>query len=80
MKALYKQKPVYKYLIFAYVLAAIGFQGWRTLFNNFAVENAAITGFQVGAIQSVREIPGFLSFLVIFIIIIIKEQKLTALS
>ena len=76
----YKQKPVYKYLIIAYVLAAIGFQGWRTLFNNFAVENVGITGFQIGTIQSVREIPGFLSFLVIYIIIFIKEQKLTALS
>ncbi|MCF6213322.1 MAG: MFS transporter [Flavobacteriaceae bacterium] len=76
----YKKKPVYKYLIIAYVLAAIGFQGWRTLFNNFAVENVSATGFQVGAIQSIREIPGFLSFLVIYIIVFIKEKKLSALS
>ncbi|MFK5889593.1 MAG: MFS transporter [Flavobacteriaceae bacterium] len=76
----YKQKPVYKYLIIAYVLAAVGFQGWRTLFNNFAVENVSATGFQIGTIQSIREIPGFLSFLVIYLIIFIKEQKLSALS
>jgi len=76
----YKQKPIYKYLIIAYVLAAVGFQGWRTLFNNFAVENVSATGFQIGTIQSIREIPGFLSFLVIYLIIFIKEQKLSALS
>lgn len=76
----YKQKPIYKYLIVAYIFVAIGFQGWRTLFNNFAVENASATGFQIGAIQSVREIPGLLSFLVIYILIFIKEKKLSALS
>ncbi len=76
----FKQKPIYTYLITAYVIAAIGFQGWRTLFNNFAVENAGVSGFQIGAIQSVREIPGLLSFLVIYIIIFIKEQRLSALS
>jgi len=76
----FKQKPIYTYLIIAYIIAAVGFQGWRTLFNNFAVENAGVTGFQVGAIQSVREIPGFLSFLIIYLIIFIKEQKLSVLS
>ena len=76
----FKQKPIYNYLIIAYVIAAIGFQGWRTLFNNFAVENAGVSGFQIGAIQSVREIPGLLSFLIIYLIIFIKEQKLSVLS
>jgi len=76
----FKQKPIYNYLIIAYVIAAIGFQGWRTLFNNFAVENAGVSGFQIGAIQSIREIPGLLSFLIIYLIIFIKEQKLSVLS
>jgi len=76
----YKQKPIYTYLIIAYIIAAVGFQGWRTLFNNFAVENVGVSGFQIGVIQSVREIPGLLSFLVIYLIIFIKEQKLSALS
>jgi len=76
----YKHKPIYTYLIIAYIIAAIGFQGWRTLFNNFAVENVDVSGLQIGVIQSVREIPGLLSFLVIYIIIFIKEQKLSVLS
>ena len=76
----YKKKEIYRYLIIAYIFVAIGFQGWRTLFNNFAVDTVGITGIQVGAIQSIREIPGFLSFLVIYLLIIVKEQRLSALS
>jgi len=76
----YKQKEVYRYLIISWIFVAIGFQGWRTLFNNFGVDTVGITGLEVGAIQSIREIPGFLSFLVIYILIFIKEQKLSALS
>ncbi len=76
----YKQKEVYRYLIISWIFVAIGFQGWRTLFNNFGVDVVGISGLEVGAIQSIREIPGFLSFLVIYILIFIKEQKLSALS
>ena len=76
----YKEKEIYRYLIIAWILVALGFQGWRTLFNNFAVDEVGITGIEVGAIQSIREIPGFLSFLVIYIIIFIKEQRLSSLS
>ncbi len=76
----YKEKEIYRYLIISWIFVAIGFQGWRTLFNNFGVDVVGITGLQVGAIQSIREIPGFLSFLVIYILIFIKEQRLSALS
>jgi len=76
----YKQKEIYRYLLISWIFVAIGFQGWRTLFNNFAVDQVGITGLQIGVIQSVREIPGFLSFLVIYLLIFIKEQKLSALS
>lgn len=76
----YKQKEVYRYLIISWIFVAIGFQGWRTLFNNFGVDVVGISGLEVGAIQSIREIPGFLSFLVIYILIFIKEQRLSALS
>lgn len=76
----YKNKEIYRYLIISWIFVAIGFQGWRTLFNNFGVDTVGITGLEVGAIQSIREIPGFLSFLVIYILIFIKEQRLSALS
>ena len=76
----YKNDAMYKYLIILVIAAQAGLQGWRTLFNNFAVDNVGIDGFQVGVIQSVREIPGFLSLLVVFLLFFIKEHKLSALS
>ena len=39
----------------------LGFAGWQALFNNFAKEAAGFTGWEVGILQSVREIPGFLA-------------------
>lgn len=62
------------------IAATAGLQGWRILFNNFAVDKVGIDGFQVGVIQSIREVPGFLSLLVIYVLFIIKEHKLSSLS
>ncbi len=75
-----KSKPIYKFLFLLTIASAIGLQGWRTLFNNFAVEQVGTNGFWVGVIQSVREVPGFLALLVIYILIIIKEHYLSRLS
>lgn len=74
------KEPMYRYLLLLAVAAAIGLQGWRTMFNNFAVDSVGIDGLQVGIIQSVREIPGFLSLLVIFVLLFVKEHKLAAFS
>ncbi|MEE8415140.1 MAG: MFS transporter, partial [Desulfobacterales bacterium] len=74
------QNPMYRYLMVLTISATVGLQGWRTLFNNFAVEIAALDGHHIGMIQSIREIPGLLTFLVIFIIIFISEHLLSALS
>ena len=76
----FKKDPMYRYLIILVIAATAGLQGWRTLFNNFAVDKVGIDGFQVGIIQSVREIPGFLSLLVIYLLFIIKEHKLSSWS
>ncbi len=62
------------------IAATAGHQGWRTLFNNLAVEEVGINGFQVGVIQSVREIPGFLALLVVYLLLVIKEHRLSAIS
>ena len=71
---------MYRFLMVLTIGSTIGLQAWRTLFNNFAVEIAHLEGSHIGAIQSVREIPGFLTFLVIFVILLIKEHRLSALS
>jgi predicted MFS family arabinose efflux permease len=44
------------------------------------VEVAGLQGKHVGMIQSVREIPGFLALLAIFVMIFIKEHRLSAIS
>jgi MFS family permease len=62
------------------ISSTIGLQAWRTLFNNFAVEVVNLEGNHIGMIQSIREIPGFLALLVVYIIIIIKEHRLSVLS
>jgi hypothetical protein len=59
---------------------ALNFAVWQALINNFAIERAAFTGREIGILQSVREIPGFLAFLVVYLILLVREQKLAILS
>jgi len=73
-------RRMYAFLLVLTALSAAGLQGWRTLINNFAVESVGIDGRQMGVIQSVREIPGFLSLLVIYLLFLVKEHKLAAFS
>lgn len=75
-----RKNPMYGYLLLLVVAMTIGFQTWRTLFNNYAVDEVGINGFQAGVIQSVREIPGFLALMVIYVLLIIKEHRLAAFS
>ncbi len=75
-----KQNPMYQFLIVLTIASSVGLQAWLILFNNFAVEIAGLQGNHIGMIQSVREIPGFLALLAIFVIIFIKEHRLSALS
>jgi len=73
-------RPMFRFLVITSIASTIGLQAWRTLFNNFAVEVVNLDGHQVGIIQSVREIPGFLALLAIFLIMIMREHRLSALS
>jgi len=71
---------MYRFLIVLNISLMLGLQTWRTLFNNFAVEVANLEGYHVGVIQSVREIPGFMAILVVLLLMLIKEYRLSALS
>jgi hypothetical protein len=75
-----KKNPMYRYLMVLTISSTVGLQAWQTLFNNFAVDIAGLSGNHVGMIQSIREIPGFLALLVVFVIKFIKEYRLSALS
>lgn len=58
----------------------ISFATWQGLLNNFAVERAQFGGVEIGILQSLREVPGFLSFAVVFLLLFVREQKLAYLS
>jgi hypothetical protein len=61
-------------------LNMLGFAGWQALLNNFTVEKAAFGWYETGLTQSVREIPGFLAFTMIFWILWLREQTLAYLA
>ena len=71
---------MYVYLMVLTICSTMGLHGWRTLFDNFAVNVIHLDGHHIGVIQSVREIPGFLALLVVYFLLIIREHRLSALS
>lgn len=66
-------------LIMSFCMALV-FSTWQVLLNNFVIEQAAFTGKEIGILQSLREVPGFLAFTAIYILLFIKEQRFATLS
>jgi len=60
--------------------APFAFAIWMALLNNFTHEVAGFTGTEIGILQSLREIPGFLAFTAIFILLAIHEQIFAIVS
>ncbi|WP_428025832.1 MFS transporter [Arcobacter sp.] len=56
------------------------FSAWMSLLNNYVIEVASFDGSQIGILQSLREIPGFLAFTVVIAIMFIAQQRLAYLS
>ena len=75
-----EQRPMLRFLIVHTAASVVGLQCWMILFNNFAVELASLDGLQIGIIGSVREIPGLLALLVVFVMLVIREHRLSSLS
>ncbi|MBN2125523.1 MAG: MFS transporter [Deltaproteobacteria bacterium] len=71
---------MYRFLFVLTIASTVGLQAWLTLFNNFAVEAAGLQGYHIGIIQSVREVPGFLALLAVFVMLLVREHRLSALS
>ncbi len=59
---------------------SVSFSVWYALLNNFVVEQAAFTGAEIGMLQSIREVPGFLAFTVVFVLLLVREQALALLA
>ena len=58
----------------------LSFATWQALLNNFAIERAAFTGVEIGVLQSLREVPGFLAFAVVFLLFFLREQSIALIS
>jgi hypothetical protein len=66
-----------------YLMAAavpLSFATWQALLNNFAIEQAQFTGVEIGILQSLREVPGFIAFSVVFLLLLMREQTLAWVS
>ena len=73
------QTPV-TFLVIASIAMPLGFSAWSALLNNFAIEKAAFTGVEIGILQSLREIPGFLAFTTVFVLLLLKEQTFAVMA
>ena len=73
-------RPMYRFLLLLTLCATFGLQSWRILFDNFSVSVLALDGSHIGAIQSIREIPGFLALLVIYVTLILSEHRIASIS
>jgi MFS family permease len=62
------------------VAATLSFSVWQVLLNNFAIEQAGFSGREIGILQSLREVPGFLAFTVVFVLLLVREQGLALLA
>jgi hypothetical protein len=63
----------------AFVMPLV-FSVWNALLNNFVVEKAQFTGAEIGMLQSLREVPGFLAFTAVFLLLVLKEQTLALVA
>ncbi|WP_112479494.1 MFS transporter [Vibrio variabilis] len=79
-----KTEPAWRtpqnFLIIISIIVPIAFSSWMALLNNFVIEKANFDGSDIGLLQSVREIPGFLAFTTVFVLLFIREQKFMIIS
>lgn len=68
------------FLLLISIIVPIAFSTWMALLNNFVIEKANFDGADIGLLQSVREIPGFLAFTVVFVLLFIREQRFMLVS
>jgi predicted MFS family arabinose efflux permease len=68
------------FLLISNFLLYFGFQVWRTMINNFAVEEIGIGPAGIGWLQALREVPGLMGFLLGFLALFISEVRMMSLS
>lgn len=73
-------KTPQNFLLLISIVVPIAFSSWMALLNNFVIERANFDGSDIGLLQSVREIPGFLAFSAVFVLLFIREQRFMILA
>lgn len=73
------KNPLILLLLMAFIMP-LAFSTWAALINNFSKEAAEFTGREIGILQSLREIPGFLAFTAVLLLGFIREQRFAILS
>ena len=74
-----RSRPEFLLLLMAGAVP-LSFATWQALLNNFAIERAAFSGAEIGILQSLREVPGFLAFTVVFLLFLLREQRIALIS
>ena len=67
-------------LIYMAVIMSVVFSIWNVILNNFAVEKVEFTGSDMGDLQSFRELPGFLAFTAVFVLLFMRAQTLAIVA
>ena len=75
-----RNRNLFLYLIVASFLLNFGHRVWQAMFNNFAVEKIGVGPEAIGWIQSVRELPGLLAFVLAFLALVLSELRIMAVS
>ncbi len=74
-----RNNPQMLLLLMAFVMP-LTFSVWNALLNNFVIDKAQFSGAEIGILQSLREVPGFLSFTAVFVLLVLREQIFALMS
>ena len=67
-------RRVLQSVIISNLVLNFGFQIWGVVFNNLAVGDLGLEAGAVGAIHSIREIPGLMGFLFVFLVSLLGSE------
>ncbi len=73
-------KQLFRTLSLANFFLYLGFNVWQAIFNNFAVEEIGVSATQIGVIQSLRELPGLMGFVLGILALWFSERRILGLS
>ncbi len=73
-----QQRQAFLYIVTG--AQAFAFAAWAAMLKNFAVEVVGVDGLENALIETVRELPGFLAFTAVFVLVYMREQRLALVS